>query len=865
MVSTPGSPHDNAALLSSDVLYQVHMHDAGRIALPGRRFHELFEEQVLAHPDAVAVRYNSNGWTYAELNRRANQIAHELLHSGLRPEDVVGVMTDRTLDWAAAVIGVFKAGGVYLPIDSAYPAERARVQIRRSSARFLLAAQNAAGRGRFDSDATVLPLVPDAGVCDTNPRVKVRERQLAYIYFTSGSTGLPKGAMCEHLGMLNHLLAKTDALGLGPGDVVVQNAPVGFDISLWQLIAVLLVGGRVEIISTEEILDADRFLDVLVGADASVLQVVPSYLDVLLGELEVRARPLGRLRCVSVTGEAISAQLVARWFARCPAIMLVNAYGATEASDDTTHAIIDAPLDAATVPVGRPIRNVAVYIVDERLRVVALGAVGEIVFSGICVGRGYVNDPERTREVFMTDPYRPDARLYRTGDFGRWLPDGNLEFLGRRDEQVKIRGMRVETGEVEHLVLGVPGVRSAAVVVRENARGKILIACYTAGSELTQDRLMDRLRSFLPAHLVPAACHRLDSLPVTENGKTDRRALLAMLESDDSAVTGPVPASATEQLLAVAWAEVLGMALSGIVADDDFFALGGDSLAAVRLVVKLNRALSLTDLLHYPVLRDLAALIDGRRLPPGNSILQQLSRPDDCDTVMICVPDAGGNAMEFQQLARVAGKSGVTVWAAELPGHDVGRESEPPTGVQEVAARIMAEIGDLASRRLMMWGHGSGASIAIRVVQLLTEANFPVSRLFVASRPLDEPGDACGRLVSVESLSDEEVKAILAGYAGFTELDDLKPERGQLVAAAYRHDVCTDLRYLASQLTMGARILAPVTVVSAADDLASTEHAAGTARWRRLADDLTVEVLPYGGRHFHRTEPELTLAAILRG
>lgn len=337
---------------------------------------------------------------------------------------------------------------------------------------------------------------------DGDLAIPVSADQLAYIYFTSGSTGEPKGAMCEHAGFVNHVLAKVEDLGIGERDVVAQTAPQCFDISLWQLLAATLVGGRTLLIGQDTILDVPRFVDTVVRGRVNVLQVVPSYLEAVLAELGQRPRELADLRCVSVTGEAVKRELVQRWFATAPGIRLANAYGLTETSDDTNHEVMDRVPDGDRVPLGLPVRNVRVYVVDENLVPVPLGAPGEIVFSGVCVGRGYVNDPERTAAAFMADPHRPGERLYRSGDVGRWRPDGRLEFLGRRDTQVKIRGFRVEIGEIENALLRVDGVRDGAVVV---VRGTQL-AAFCAGTEpVGADAVRERLAVSLPSYMVPAS------------------------------------------------------------------------------------------------------------------------------------------------------------------------------------------------------------------------------------------------------------------------------------------------------------------------------------------------------------------------
>src|SRR2546422_2448013 len=506
IAADPDAEHARQSLLSREELhFQLEGLAGPRRKLPDCRAHELFEERARVHPDAIAAEHGNRRWTYRELNAHANQLARALLARGLSREGVVAVVTERNLDWIAAVLAIFKAGGAYLPIEPHFPADRIARTLSRAGCRLVLTERGSTTMldQAIDSLSGLQRLFIDAAYeeapLDSDLGIDVAPDQLAYIYFTSGSTGEPKGAMCEHAGMLNHLFAKIDDLRIGEGDVVAQTAPQCFDISLWQLVSALLVGGRTLLVEQETILDAKRFMDKIVDANVNVIQVVPSYLEVLVSYLEQHPRGLPDLRCVSVTGEALKKELVQRWFAAQPAIKLVNAYGLTETSDDTNHEVMDRVPDRERVPLGRPINNVSVYIVDEHLALVPLGAPGEIVFSGVCVGRGYVNDPERTRRAFLADPHREGQRLYRSGDHGRWLPEGKLEFLGRRDTQVKISGFRIEIGEIENTLLRWPGVRDAAVVVTERAdHSKRLVAFYSGQRPLDANVLGDQLRESLP-------------------------------------------------------------------------------------------------------------------------------------------------------------------------------------------------------------------------------------------------------------------------------------------------------------------------------------------------------------------------------
>ncbi|WP_030683879.1 non-ribosomal peptide synthetase [Streptomyces sp. NRRL B-1347] len=617
LAAAPDAPCRSRGLLSDDeVRRQLHDMAGPARELPDRRFHELFEEQAALRPDEIAAVHGSESHTYGELNAKANRIAHALLARDLGPEAVVAVVTGRHLDWQAAVIGIFKAGAAYLPVEPGLPAERMARMLERSGCRLALTEEGGSGQlvqaAPADLDVLTVAAALAEDRSEHNPGIQVAPGQLAYLYFTSGSTGEPKGAMCEHEGFVNHLYAKIDDLGIDEGQVVAQTAPQSFDISLWQLVAALVVGGRTLIVEQDAILDVDRFLETVERGGVTVLQIVPSYLEVLLSRLEDAPGRLSRLRCVSVTGEALKKELTVRWFARFPDIALVNAYGLTETSDDTNHAVLTAVPERDSVPLGPPVRNVTVYVVDDELRPVPLGAPGEIVFSGVCVGRGYVNDPVRTEQAFGMDPHRPGQRLYRSGDFGRWLPDGSLEFLGRRDAQIKIRGFRIEIGEIENQLLRLPGVRDGAVVVVDNTDGDRELVGFQTGSERPSEALLDGLAQSLPVYMVPRRVVRLDALPLTSNGKTDKRALRELAQellAGAAQEAQDAPRTDEERRMAEAWAEVLRVPVERIGRESDFFALGGTSLSAIRLVVKAERAFTLRDVREHPTLTGLAALL----------------------------------------------------------------------------------------------------------------------------------------------------------------------------------------------------------------------------------------------------------------
>ncbi|MFL6064575.1 MAG: non-ribosomal peptide synthetase [Friedmanniella sp.] len=874
LTADPDAEHAEQSLLGAEELrFQLDGLAGPTRELPDRRLHELFEEQARMQPDAVAASQGGVSWTYGELNARANRLARGLLARGLGREGVVAVVSERNLDWMAAVLAVFKAGGVYLPIEPHFPPARIQRMLSRAECRLVLA--QASSTATLDEALTTVSGVEKVHLesvyaedwSATDVGIPVSADQLAYIYFTSGSTGEPKGAMCEHLGMLNHVYAKIEDLEISAGQVVAQTAPQCFDISLWQLVSALLVGGQTLVIEQEAVLDVERFVDTVTAGRVAVLQVVPSYLEVVLSYLEQHPRPLPDLRYVSVTGEAVKKELIQRWFAARPDIKLVNAYGLTETSDDTNHEVMDRVPERDRVPLGRPIHNVRVLIVDDNLTPVPLGAPGAIVFSGICVGRGYVNDPERTQQAFLPDPRRSGERLYRGGDFGRWLPDGKLEFLGRRDHQVKIAGFRIEIGDIENALLTLPGVRDGAVVVAERPdQSKQLVAFYSAAAPLEDDQLRHELAQSLPPYMVPALYRWQRQLPLTANSKIDRKALTAVAGQLDVAdLDYQAPRTATEQRLADAWSTVLGIPAHQIGRQDSFFDRGGTSLSAVKLAIVLKRAVSLKDLLRHPVLADLAEFVDGRS-ERRVELLQLLSKPEGpAREALVCFPYAGGNAVSFQPLAKALSGSGMAVYAVELPGHDVSADSGSFEPLTRVVERVTAEITAAGLGKVLLWGHSSGAAFALATAAALQSRGVEVQRVFFAAQLL---GNAATRRAAAADLtlrSDAEIGASLADAGGYSELAALDAQRVRHAGAAYRHDCTAAHRYLAGILEAPPveRLSAPVTVVVAADDPSTAGFAERYRELEQVAEHVDLHELVDGGHYFLRSRPVEAARAVL--
>ena len=588
-----------------------------------RSYVELFEAQVQQHPQRIAASCLDQQWSYAELNRRSNRLGHALIAAGVGPDQPVALLAERNLDLLGMIIGSFKAGAGYLPLDPGLPTQRLSRIIDLSRTPLLVCTEACRDQAQvlleeFACGSRPKLLVWEQLVgLEDNPEIYSTPDNLAYVIYTSGSTGLPKGVMVEQRGMLNNQLSKVPYLHLTENDVIAQTASQSFDISVWQFLAAPLFGARVDIVPNAIAHDPQGLLAHVQAQGITVLESVPSLIQGMLAQDRMS---LDGLRWMLPTGEAMPPELAHQWLLRYPQIGLVNAYGPAECSDDVAFFRVDLASTRGTyLPIGTPTDNNRLYLLDGALELVPQGAVGELCVAGTGVGRGYVSDSVRTAQVFVPNPFgAAGERLYRTGDLARRRSDGVLEYVGRIDHQVKIRGYRIELGEIEARLHEQPEVRDAAVGVQEGVNGKHLVGYLVAADAQLNpgerlDRIKQRLRAELPEYMVPLHWLWLDRLPLNANGKLDRKALPALeigqLHSQDYLA----PRNELEQTLAGIWAEVLKVERVGV--QDNFFELGGHSLLATQIASRVQKTLQrdvpLRAMFECSTVEELAGYIDG--------------------------------------------------------------------------------------------------------------------------------------------------------------------------------------------------------------------------------------------------------------
>ncbi|MDI1462622.1 amino acid adenylation domain-containing protein [Catellatospora sp. KI3] len=796
-----------------------------------RPLHELISTHAVSSPQAVAVVAADGTLDYAELEHRAAVVAGRLLAAGVRPEEPVAVLTERGVSLPVAMLGVLKAGAVYLPVDPGYPDGRLAGILDKAGARFVLTEPEHAGRvpGRHAIVVADVAGEPAAAV-------PVAMEQLAYLIFTSGSTGHPKGVAVEHRHITHYLSAVADRIGR-PGSYALVSTHAA-DLGLTNLLGALTTGATAHLVDRETATDPQAFALYLAAHPVEAIKMVPSHLELLAAHGDL-AGLLPR-RLLVLAGEPVPWDLVERVERARPDLEVQVHYGPTE----TTVSVFACPVAQVPaerrhgiVPIGLPLNDVRCRVTDPAGRDVPTGVPGELRIGGPSVARGYLN---HTDDRF-TDGW------YRSGDRVRVNASGLVDILGRVDDQVKIRGFRVELNEVATALREVDGVAEAVVLPVGQAHTRRLAAWITP-AEADQTAVRAALRDRLPDYMVPATITPLAALPLTPNGKVDRAALPE--PAPPSAAGRVAPSTPMQQLVAAAWAQVLECDDLGI--DDDFFALGGDSFKAVRAVRAIDPQLRVIDLFTRPTVRELAAHLDGGGPPDG--LLHRLAGPAAATLTVLCVPYGGGSAAAYGPFATELAQRlpGAAVLAVELPGHDPARPEEPQLPLPDLIDRITAE---LPAGPVLVYGHcvGSAAAteLALRlesdgreVVGLVVGGSFPAARL---------PGRVSAwlhrRFSATFWTSDRAYRDFLRTLGG---LDDDEGLDADVILRGLRHDVDQAQSWFTHELTRPdrRRLRAPVLCVIGARDRSTELYEERYAEWGAFADRVELAVVPRAGHYF---------------
>ncbi|MEO3807790.1 amino acid adenylation domain-containing protein [Sphaerisporangium sp. B11E5] len=825
----------------------------------GGLLHGLVSAQAARTPGAPAVIFAGETLTYELLDLRAGHLARRLRDLGVRPGDRVGVCLEQSAGLAVALLGVLKAGAAYVPLDPEQPAERIAYMIDDAGVRTVVTSARSrdplpAGLAEVALDARGLPEdAPEAA--DAPPEAvdaAVTPDDLAYVIYTSGTTGRPKGVAVQHRELVNYLAGVRERFAVEPGSSFALLQSLAFDFGVTTFYLALLTGGRLHLIPSRT--SARELAEYFGRTPADYLKMTPSHLAALLAEAP--AADLLPRKLLILGGEA-SGWAWARELAALGRCAVVNHYGPTEATVGMTTYTVDpaVPEQGTTLPIGRPLPGAHVHVLDERLRPVPVGVAGEIYLGGPRLARGYLDKPELTAGRFVPDPCgEPGARMYRTGDLGRWLPGGDLQFLGRRDLQVKVRGYRVELGEIDSVLSGCPGVAQAVADLRDGRLvGYLLPEAGGDAERMPAAEVRAWLRDRLPDYMIPSRYVWLDHLPLKSHGKVDRAALPDPGgERLDGGAEFVPPRTPAEETVAGIWADVLGLAQVG--AYDDFFELGGHSLLAMQVLARLRRAapehrLTLMDLFKHTTVQQTAALLESGPGSGPDGLLHRLTPARAATTTLVCAPYGGGSAVIYKPLADAL-PADWALYSIAVPGHDLGEEAMPPDEVARICAEeILANIRG----PVVLYGHcGLGAMIAAEIARRLEAEGRDVEAVYLGGIfPFARPE---GRLTKLrhrlEDLRGAQGRVNALTAAGL-DVSDLSPEELRLIVDNRRKGTRAAERYF-TRLFEGeaGRLAAPVIAVAGERDPVMEFYQERYREWHVLSPVTACVVLDEAAHFF---------------
>jgi amino acid adenylation domain-containing protein len=770
------------------------------------------------------------------LERRARHLAAKL--DGVQPNELVAVVMERGWEQVVAVRAITMAGGAYLPIDADLPEERRRHLIERGECRYVIT------QARFAEPGWLVVTEDEAEIIPGNPATPA---DLAYVIFTSGSTGEPKGVMIEHRMAWNTIRDINQRFGVGPDDKILQLSALSFDLSVYDIF-----NGLATLVMPDPSADKDpaAWARLVAEQRITVWNTVPALMELLVDHAEHEGTDISSLRLVMMSGDWIPLSLPGRIRALAPDAQIISLGGATEGSIwSIHHPIGDVDPSWTSIPYGRPLANQSFRILDAHMRDVPVGVTGDLYIGGVGVARGYWRDPERTQAAFVDG-------MYRTGDLGRYGPDGTIEFLGRADTQVKIRGYRVELGEIEAQLSRHPDVADCVVATRGERTNRQLVAYIVLRNEVD---LRAHLAGILPAYMVPTWFVTLDRLPLTANGKVDRARLPAPEAPTRPSATVETD---TERAIAAIWAELLELPVG---ADDNFFSLGGHSLLAIKAVAQIRRSLgqpvAVMDLFKYQTVRELAAQIGTAE---DRGLLYELTPTRQTTVSYVCVPYGGGSAAVYQPLADAL-PDNCALWSVAIPGHDVGLDEES-LPFHELAARCASEIQAKVRGPIVLYGHcGVGSALTVAIATRLEAAGRPADSVYIgAIFPFARPGSRrMGRVARLEFLRGDRTYANWLTSMG-VDMSDLEPGQAKRIIRNMRRDTDAAEEYFTGLFQSSTRLKAPIIAVVGDQDPATEFHQERFREWHFLTDTAKLVVLDEAG-HFFLKYRAAELADIITG
>lgn len=827
---------------------------------------QVLEEQVKKTPNNIAATYGDKSITYKELDEKSTKLAIKIRENGIVPDDIVGIMLYRSLEMIISIFAIIKAGAAYMPIDPDYPEDRIQYMLEDSKSKLLLTtnelAKKVAGINYID-------------VCDEEiykgEKAEIdrihNSRNLAYVIYTSGSTGKPKGAMIEHYSVINRINWMQNKYPMDENDVILQKTPYTFDVSVWEMFWWSFVGARVCFLEPGGQKYPDKIIKAIKENNVTVMHFVPSMLNAFLEYIENYGddNALITLKQVFASGEALTVNQVKRFnkfINEKYGTKLSNLYGPTEATVDVSYYDCKTDNNFKVIPIGKPIDNIQLYILDQYYNVLPIGAAGELYIAGDGLARGYVNKPELTNEKFVDNPFVKGTKMYKTGDLAKWMSKGDIEYLGRIDHQIKIRGNRVELGEIETNIVAFNDIKEAVVIDRDDDAGnKYLCAYYVSETDINITKLQEWLSMKMPKYMVPSYFVKMEAIPLSANGKIDRKALPKIdnveIKSDEEKEQ---PTNKLETILVCEIEKVLDGKKIGI--NENFFSEGVDSLSVIKLQTLLSKRdinINTEDFYKYQTVKSLAEFLYTRKEETNHLPLIKLTENTDSNAVtsVICFPYGGGNFSIYKKLADeiFSLNKNCEVYGASLRGHDSYLANEDVVTIEESIKEISDYIETNITGKIILYGHCVGTATMMGVLEELLKRKIDVHKVIIGAILPPKFGKLCGPNFDPWAMSSDNMILKFLKKIGGPEFEKLSEDDRNHFMKVFRHDVKEYYRYFYNLGNIDKKYEVPCVNILAKNDLMTKSGVRGKkSDWDLYFNNVEKIVLEAAEHYFIKTD-----------
>jgi len=824
-----------------------------------KTIHQLFEEQVEITSDNVAIVFGDKQLTYKELNEKANQVAWNLLKLGLKPDTPVGIIAFRSLEMMIAILGILKAGGAYVPIDPNSPMDRINYIVENSGINLIIATEGIDIKIDNAAVYTLNALLEHNSPKDNLPATS-NSKNLAYIIYTSGSTGRPKGVMIEHFSVVNRINWMQKEFPITENDTILQKTPYTFDVSVWELFWWFFVGARLVFLVPEGEKNPETIISAVSKYNVTTMHFVPSMLNSFMDYLNAKSKwnLLSSVKRVFSSGEALSVEAVREFYKNTQNIDLINLYGPTEATVDVSYYKCINSENLKTIPIGKPIDNIQLYILDKHLNLQPIGVVGELYISGDGLARGYINNKELTEKAFIPNPYKPGYRMYKTGDLARWYPKGDIEYIGRIDHQIKIRGHRVELNEIKLQILNDDSVKDALVICKEHNNSKQIYAYIIFKTTGNLEQIRNKLKKVLPAYMVPSFFIELKEFPISRNGKVDLKALpepnIIVEETEE------IRSDLENELISL-WEEVLDVKIPSV--NTDFFEIGGDSLAAIKLVTRINN-ITIEDIYQNPTVKELAKVIANKNDFDNQILIPFKKFSVKRQSALICFPYGGGSSIIYNDLFNELSKleTAYNMFSVSLPGHTYDSNKQEFISLDEAANMIVQKLCQLEYKDVILYGHCVGSALALLTASKLQNTDIKVKAICLGGILLPKLARYFGNFMNPWTfVSDNKLLNFLVKI-GFEK--ELLPETViSYMLKAFRYDVKCFYEFFHGSDGCNFDRNIPIYSIIGENDPITKKYQTRFDNWSEYSKNVQLRVIS-GAKHYFNKTHASTLARILK-